>query len=182
MQTFGPSLPYAPVTADRPRAIYEASLAYNIVQLGDVPVLNKPQAIADYMQDAFDRQSAVETLWVICLNRKNRPISRTMVSHGSATSTIVPVAEFFKIAVLASASALVLSHNHPSGDCSLNQTDVATTRRVHEAAKVFDLEFLDHVICGDRNDDPAGVGHYSFPSAGLVCAAHHPPAAGLLLR
>ena len=95
--------------------IYEASLAYSIVQLGPVTAINTPDKIVDYLHDAYDRNPVVETFWVISLDRKNKPIGRTMVSLGSATSTVVHSREVFKAAILASATAIILSHNHPSG-------------------------------------------------------------------
>lgn len=91
--------------------IYEASIAYNLVQLGDVSALNTADKIADYMRDAYEKTPLQESFWVICLDRKNKPISRTMISLGTLTSALAHPREVFKIAILSSAAAIVVSHN-----------------------------------------------------------------------
>ena len=148
--------------------IYEASIAYNVVHQGPVEPLNTPEKIVDYLRDAFERQPTVETLWLICLNRKNRPIGRTLVSSGTLTGSLVHPREVFKVAVLSSAAAIVVAHNHPSGDPAPSSADLQVTRRLREAASAIDIELIDHVIVGLPEDDPAGKGYYSFRSAGLL--------------
>ncbi len=96
--------------------IYEASIAYNLVQLGDVQALTTPDKIAEYLRDGYAKNPCQESLWVVCLDRKNKPISRTMVTLGTLTCALAHPREVFKIAILASAAAIVVSHNHPSGD------------------------------------------------------------------
>ena len=148
--------------------IYEASIAYNIVQLGDVTAVNTPEKIVGYIRDAFDKNPCQESLWVICLDRKNKPISRTMVTLGTLTSSLAHPREIFKIAILASAAAIVVSHNHPSGDPAPSAADVQVTRQLREAAKALDIELMDHVVCGDAKADPRGLGYYSFREAGVL--------------
>jgi len=74
----------------------------------------------------------------------------------------------FKVAVLSSAAAIVVAHNHPGGDPAPSSADLQVTRRLHEAATAMDIELIDHVIVGLPEDDPAGRGFYSFRSAGLL--------------
>ena len=151
-----------------PMRIYEASIAYNVVQQGPVEPLNTPEKIVDYLRDAFERQPMVETLWLICLNRKNRPIGRTLITSGTLTGSLVHPREVFMVAVLSSAAAIVVAHNHPGGDPAPSSADLQVTRRLHEAATAMDIELIDHVIVGLPEDDPAGRGFYSFRSAGLL--------------
>ena len=66
------------------------------------------------------------------------------------------------------ASGFVLVHNHPSGDPSPSQADIRATRQLREAAKVVQLDLLDHVIVGQAEHDPAGTGYYSFAESGLL--------------
>lgn len=148
--------------------IYEASIAYNIVKLGDVAAINTPEKIVDYIRDAFDKNPCQESLWVICLDRKNKPISRTMVTLGTLTSSLAHPREIFKIAILASAAAIVISHNHPSGDPAPSSADIQLTRQLREAAKIIGIDLIDHVIVGTWEDDPQKIGHYSFRSAGIL--------------
>ena len=148
--------------------IYEASIAYSLVTLGDVSPVNTPSTIVEYLRDAYEKTPLQESFWVICLDRKNKPISRTMISLGSLTSTVVHPREVFKVAILASAAAIVVSHNHPSGDPAPSSADVQVTRQLREAAKFMGIDLLDHVIVGHPTDDPLHRGYYSFREAGLV--------------
>lgn len=148
--------------------IYEASIAYSIVQLGDVAALSSPEKVVEYMRDAYDRNPCQESLWVVCLDRRNKPISRTMVTLGTLTSALAHPREVFKIAILASAAAIIVTHNHPSGDPAPSAPDVQFTRQLREAAKIIGIDLQDHVIVGNLTDDPANVGHYSFRSAGVI--------------
>jgi DNA repair protein RadC len=83
-------------------------------------------------------------------------------------STLVAPREVFRGAILASASALVVAHNHPSGDPAPSQADIRVTRVLREAAKILEIELMDHVIVGDVKADPQKVGYYSFREAGLL--------------
>ncbi len=148
--------------------IYEASIAYNLVQQGDVDALNTPRKIAEYLEDAYAKTPYQETLWVICLDRKSKPLSRTMVTMGTLTCALAHPREIFKIAILASAAAIAVSHNHPSGDPTPSAADLQMTRQLKDAAKIIGIDFLDHVIVGTVEDDPNKVGHYSFRDAGLL--------------
>lgn len=148
--------------------VYEARLSFNLVRDGESDVLNSTEKLVDYIRDAYDANPCQESFWVICLNRRCRPISRTMISLGTLSATLVHPREVFRIAILASASAIVVSHNHPSGDPAPSQADLHITRVLREAARALDIELVDHLIVGTREDDPAGLGHYSFRSAGLI--------------
>ncbi|MEO5959727.1 MAG: JAB domain-containing protein [Opitutaceae bacterium] len=148
--------------------IYEASIAYNLVQLGDVPTLITPDKIAEYLRDGYEKNPYQESLWVVCLDRKNKPISRTMVTLGTLTSALAHPREVFKIAILASAAAIIVSHNHPSGDPAPSAPDLHVTRQLREAARTVDIELLDHVITGRAAADPTGRGWFSFREAGML--------------
>ena len=148
--------------------IYEASIAYSIVQLGDVPALITPDKIAEYLHDGYAKNPCQESLWVVCLDRKNKPISRTMVTLGTLTSALAHPREVFKIAILASAAAIIVSHNHPSGDPAPSSPDIQLTRQLREASKIIGIDLLDHVIVGNVVDDPLHVGYYSFRTAGML--------------
>lgn len=148
--------------------IYEASLSYQLVSEGKAAVVNKPELVAAYMKDAYEKNPLSETFWVISLNRKNYPSGRTMISLGTLTSSLAHPREVFRAAVLASAAAIVVTHNHPSGDPAPSAADVQVTRQLRDAAKVMDIELLDHVIVGSPEDDPQGLGYYSFRQAGVL--------------
>jgi DNA repair protein RadC len=148
--------------------IYEASLKYKLVQSGPLTVVDSPERVFQYMGDAFDPDPTVEWFYVILLNRKNKPLGRVAVTKGTATAALVHPREVFRPAVLANSSAVIVVHNHPSGDPNPSQADIRATRQLREAAKTIQIDLLDHVIIGDKDADPCGTGYYSFAQSGLL--------------
>lgn len=151
-----------------PMRVYEAKLVYKLVSDGLPAVLDQPELIPAYLESAIEEHPLVEGFYVIMLNRRNRALGYHMVSLGTVGSTLVHPREVFKPAILASASAVIVSHNHPSGDPSPSAADVRVTRTLREAAQVLDISLLDHVIVGQPDTDPTGLGFYSFRNAGML--------------
>lgn len=87
-----------------------------------------------------------EQLRVLSLTTKNRVLSAPVVYQGTLNSTPVRVAELFRQAILDSAAAIILAHNHPSGDPRPSADDVRMTKTVVEAGNLLDIGVLDHVI------------------------------------
>ena len=131
------------------------------------PILTTPEAIANYCRP-HALGLAVEKFWVLCLNRKNRLIRRIEVTSGTASATLVHPREVFREAIKEAASAVVCVHNHPSGDPAPSAADIRVTRQLREAAKIVEIDLLDHVIIGTVAADPVGVGFYSFRDAGVL--------------
>ena len=86
---------------------------------------------------------------VIYLNTKNYVIAIEKISIGSLSSSIVHPREVFKKAIEKSAAAIILAHNHPSGDPEPSKEDIKVTQRVAEAGKILGIDVLDHIIIGD---------------------------------
>jgi DNA repair protein RadC len=97
-----------------------------------------------------------ESVRVVLLNTKNRVLDVKTISQGSLNSSVIRVAEVFKDAIRDQAAAIVLTHNHPSGDPTPSSEDVLITRRVVEAGKLLDIEVLDHIIIGQPSAGTAG--------------------------
>jgi len=97
-----------------------------------------------YMQD-LDR----EHLIVILLNAKSDIIGINTVAIGGLNTTYVPMREVLKPALLANASAIIVAHNHPSGDPTPSPEDVSITRRIVDAGNLLGIDVLDHVVCGE---------------------------------
>lgn len=103
-----------------------------------------------------------EHLYVLLLDTRNRMIGEPLeVYHGSLNTSLIRVGELFRDAIRANAAAIILSHNHPSGDPSPSPEDVAVTRAVIEAGKLLDITCIDHVIVG-------GMRHVSLKERGLA--------------
>jgi DNA repair protein RadC len=148
--------------------VYEAELVYSLVSLGEEIRLDRPQKIVDYLRSAFEENPVQEAFYCVYLNRKNHPLARHMITLGTATSTLAAPRAVFRGAILAGAAALVVAHNHPSGDPAPSAADVQITRVLRDAAKIIDIDLLDHVIVGDPKADPKGVGYFSAREAGLL--------------
>jgi DNA repair protein RadC len=89
-----------------------------------------------------------EHLRVLLLDTRNQLIRTVEVYRGSLNSSFIRVGEIFREAVREQAAAVILAHNHPSGDPTPSPEDVAVTRTVIEAGKILDIEVLDHIIIG----------------------------------
>ncbi len=133
----------------------------------EAPLLNRPELVFAYFQPVITGL-AVEKLWILCLNRKNRLIKRVEITSGTATGSLVHPREVFRPAIREAATAVICVHNHPSGDPAPSSADLQVTRRLREAALAVDIELIDHVVLGTRGADPAGRGYYSFREAGLL--------------
>jgi len=110
----------------------------------------------------------VEKCWVLSLNRRNKLLALTEISSGTATSALLHPREAFRTALRNGATAVIICHNHPSGDPSPSPADRAVTRQLAEAGRLVGIELLDHVIIGRKEADPAGKGWFSFGEAGLI--------------
>lgn len=129
-------------------------------ELPDRPQLNTSQAAYDYMaQRLVDLPH--EEFWAILLNRAGRVIDTVMVSKGGTASTAVDVKIIMREAVQNLASAIILCHNHPSGNNQPSRDDEQLTRQISDAAKLMNVVVLDHIIVCDRS-------YYSFSDEGKL--------------
>ena len=116
--------------------------------------LSCPQDVADFLMPRL-RYAAKEQFVVILLNNKNKVIGTEVVSEGSLSSSIVHPREVFAPAILHHAAAIMVAHNHPSGDPKPSIEDEEGTRQLLRSGKVLGIPMIDHVIIGDGN-------YYSF--------------------
>ena len=106
---------------------------------------------AAYLGREFLRihEESEEYMHMICVNTKNKVLGVFEISHGTVNSSLVNAREVFQKALLANAVAILLMHNHPSGDCTPSREDVDVTKRLVEAGKILGIQVLDHLIIGD---------------------------------
>jgi DNA repair protein RadC len=111
------------------------------------PIVQSPQDAANLVQHEMSLLEQ-EYLRVIVLNTRNQVLEIVEVYHGSVNSSQVRIAEILKPAVERMAPAMIIVHNHPSGDPSPSSEDVSLTRSLVEAGKLMDISILDHLIIG----------------------------------
>lgn len=90
-----------------------------------------------------------EVFAILCLSSKHRVIAYHEVSRGTLDATLVHPREVFKAALLANAAAIILTHNHPSGDPAPSPDDMALTRRLVDAGTLIGVDVVDHIVIGD---------------------------------
>ena len=89
-----------------------------------------------------------ECLVVLLLNVRKRVKGHQLVTIGTMDTMLIHAREVFRAAIVSCASAIVLMHNHPSGDPTPSAEDIRITRQLIEAGKILDIKVLDHVIIG----------------------------------
>ena len=107
-----------------------------------------------------------EVVRVVLLDAQNRCITKVDISKGTVNESLAAPREIFRPAIIHSAFAFVLVHNHPSGQTSPSEADLQITKRVAAAAQILQIKFLDHVIVGQAM--VGGRGFFSFQEAGLL--------------
>jgi DNA repair protein RadC len=126
-----------------------------------------PHVVWQYLYPEV-RSDSVERVWVLCLDRKNKLIRAEAVTSGTATGSLVHPREVFRPAIRHGATAIIMAHNHPSGDPTPSSADIQVTRRIHQAAGHVGIDLHDHVILGEIENDPKKVGYFSFSDAALL--------------
>ncbi len=138
---------------DRARAILsllrEAMLVSSRERMLDRKCLSKASDVIEYLVIAMARLP-IEEVRVLFLDCKNRLISDEVVSRGTISSAPIYPREILKRSLVLDATALIIAHNHPSGDPKPSQVDIEATRRLVKAAKELDLTIHDHIIVGSE--------------------------------
>ncbi|MDO8793757.1 MAG: DNA repair protein RadC [Vicinamibacterales bacterium] len=122
--------------------------------------LQSPQQAAAFLMPAFGGR-AVEQFGVVLLDTKHRVLRTTVLTVGTLNSTSIEPRDIFREATLGGAAALVVFHNHPSGDPTPSPDDVAMTRRLVAAGVLMGIDVVDHIILGD-------VRYCSFKEMGQI--------------
>jgi len=110
--------------------------------------LRSPQDAAAFLLPMFGARP-VEQFGVVLLDSKHRVLRTAVVSSGTLNSTIVQPRDVFREAALGAAAAMVVFHNHPSGDPTPSADDVELTRRLRAAGVLMGIEVVDHIVLGD---------------------------------
>ena len=111
------------------------------------PVIRQPTDVFEYFSTQMSLLTQEEFL-VVVLDTKNRLVKYEFISKGTLNASIVHPRDVFRVAIIHSAAAIILVHNHPSGDPAPSQEDIDLTRRLFEAGELMGINILDHIIIG----------------------------------
>ena len=102
-----------------------------------------------------------EEFWILILNRANLVVNKQLISKGGMAGTVADPKIIFKMALECNAAAIILAHNHPSGNLKPSKDDIALTKRMVSSGLMLDLPVLDHLIIANNL-------YYSFGDEGLI--------------
>lgn len=126
----------------------------------DVECITSDGDVVQIMRPIFDGMSH-EECWALYLTSSNRIIERQRVSQGGVQATVVDHRLIVKRALELLSTQIILVHNHPSGAASPSDADKVLTRKIKEAAALFDIQLLDHIIISSE-------GHFSLRREGMM--------------
>ena len=142
------------------KMMQEVAVRLSREEIMDKPVLSSWQALINYCRTAMAHRKT-EQIRILFLDRKNTLIADELQGEGTVDHTPVYPREVVKRALDLHASALILVHNHPSGNTAPSQGDIAMTKEIQEACAKLNITIHDHLIIGKK-------GHSSFKSLGLL--------------
>ncbi len=131
-----------------------------------LPKLQSPEEVVHYVADEigiYHRDIKKEIFSLILLNVKNKPIKTVHLTMGTIDTCMVDPREVIMHATKLSASAIILVHNHPSGETTPSKDDMHTTHTIVKACQLVHVSVLDHIIIGANESD-----YYSFAKNGLI--------------
>jgi DNA repair protein RadC len=141
--------------------IYHIELVRDrMIEAGARPSIHNSDAVVAILRDELlnaDREKLV----CLTLNAKNIVIGINIVSVGTLTASLASGREIFKSAILVNAAAIILSHNHISGDPTPSREDIQLTERIRHAGEILGIRLLDHIIISEHRS-------YSFANAGRL--------------
>lgn len=118
----------------------------------DSTVLDNPEILATWLRPKLTASLCyrpdVENMMVINLNTRRRPIGWEVISNGTLDTLLVHAREIFRSAIVMNASAILIAHNHPSGDPTPSESDIKVTRDLIRGGQLLKIDLLDHIILG----------------------------------
>lgn len=138
------------------------------------PLVDDPSKVAEVLKAFAGSDPEMdwerETMFVLLLNTRRRVIAWQKLSVGTLDTLLVHPRDIFRLAIVANAAAIVLAHNHPSGDPSPSEADIRVTRDLIKAGQLLKIEVLDHVIVGSPGPMVTGRGYSSLRELGYFFA------------
>jgi len=156
-----------PVKAQMIKAAMELAQRLTRESVGEKPLITTPEQAAAVLRERA-RILQHEVFWALLLDTKNRLIGEPrQISEGTLNSSLVHPRELFKQAIQQSSAAIILAHNHPSGDPTPSAEDIKVTKQLIGAGEVMGIKVLDHIVLGHRRHH-TDTDFLSLREAGLV--------------
>ena len=156
---FSAELGLGPAKFAQLQAVQEMNRRHLAERLRVRSALENPQAVRDYLKSML-RHEQQEVFGCLFLDSRHQVLTFEALFRGSIDSTAVHPREVVKRALANNAAALILCHNHPSGNAAPSQADRQLTKRLQEALQLIDVRILDHFIVGDG--DPLSMAEYGW--------------------
>lgn len=131
------------------------------------PLLNTPKKVFDLLKK-HTASLGIEKVWALCLNRKNYLIKMSEITSGIATSSLIHPREIFRESIRTGSTAIIVVHNHPSGDPSPSKADLLAAKKLLKSSKIVGVDLIDFIILGDPRHDPMELGYCSFRDRCLI--------------
>jgi DNA repair protein RadC len=157
--TFSRELGLGPAKFAQLQAVQEMGRRHMAERLRNKSVLENPQAVREYLK-ALLRHELHEVFGCLFLDSRHQVLTFEALFHGSIDNTSVHPRQVVKRALANNAAALILCHNHPSGNSTPSQPHRKLTKRLQEALLLVDVRVLDHFIVGDG--DPLSMAEYGW--------------------
>lgn len=137
------------ITFQKLAIVKEERKRYSLEQ----PFIQSPTAAADAFQVIFELENAAEEMFcALFLNTKNKIIGAAEISHGTLNAAVVHPRELFKMALFHNAAAVIIGHNHPSGNPQPSHEDALILKKLKEAGEMLDIHILDQIIIGEAGN------------------------------
>jgi DNA repair protein RadC len=159
LRTFSSELGLGPAKFAQLQAVLEMARRHLAERLRRDSVMESPLAVRDYLKSML-RHEPHEVFGCLFLDSKHRVLAFEVLFRGSIDNTSVYPRQVVKRALAHNAAALILCHNHPSGNPDPSQADRLLTKRLQEALELVDVRVLDHFIIGDG--DPLSMAEYGW--------------------
>ncbi len=133
-----------------PRMVH---ICYTRPVFNSMVFLNKSKLVAQFIRDSFPEANLMyrEYFWVICLNTASRVLGVSLIGKGHDRAVCASVKEILQLAFLTHAGAVIVAHNHPSGNLEPSPTDRAHTKNLKQALKYIGVELQDHIILSQES-------------------------------
>lgn len=152
------------MTFENSKQLAEVAIIYkSIAKPSEFPKITNSNEAYQILKNIYNPDTIEhhEEFIILLLNRANKVMSWSKTSQGGTSGTVVDIKHILQLAIKTNACGIVLSHNHPSGGLVPSEQDKTITRKIKEAAKLFDITLLDHVIMTSEY-------YYSFSDEGIM--------------